>query len=199
MTKRKFLVIIFVQLIFHCNGQIKLYVALTGSDKNAGTLSMPFKSPEMAIAKALMQTGKDVIIQFREGVYNLNKTIKITSESYHLNSLFIRSYKNEKVTISGAKKITVQWQAYKNGILKSQLALTEKPDRLLMNGVNLPMARYPNYDSTARVFNGTAADAISDKKVASWSNPDGGYIHALHNGEWGDFHYLIRVKPTMGN
>ena len=198
MTKRKFLVIIFVQLIFHCNGQIKLYVALTGSDKNAGTLSMPFKSPEMAIAKALMQTGKDVIIQFREGVYTLNKTIEITSENYHLNSLVIRSYKKEKVTISGAEKISPKWQPYKNSILKSHVALTEKPDRLLMNGVNLPMARYPNYDSTARVFNGTAANAISNEKVANWRNPNGGYIHALHNGEWGDFHYLITGKTNEG-
>ncbi len=198
MTKRKFLVIIFVQLIFHCNGQIKLYVALTGSDKNAGTLSMPFKSPEMAIAKAMKQTGKDVIIQFRGGVYNLNKTIEITSAGYHLNSLIISNYKNEKVTITGVKKITVQWQPYKNGILKSPLLLTELPDRLFINGNNLPMARYPNYDATARVFYGTSADAISDEKVSNWKHPEGGFIHALHNGEWGDFHYLITGKTLEG-
>ena len=42
------------------------------------------------------------------------------------------------------------------------------------------MARYPNYDRCARVFNGVAADAISEERVEGWNNPTGGYVHALH-------------------
>ncbi|MEO6188363.1 MAG: PDZ domain-containing protein, partial [Ginsengibacter sp.] len=51
----------------------------------------------------------------------------------------------------------------------------------------------------ARVFHGTAADAISNEKVKSWKNPTGGYIHALHEGEWGAFHYRITGKDENGN
>jgi hypothetical protein len=187
-----------MQCIFHCSGQIKLYVALNGSDTNSGTIAQPFQSPVAAIAKAIALTGKDAVIEIRKGVYHVDKTIEITSAAYQLHSLIIRSYKNEQVIISGAKKIAPQWQPYKNGISQAHVVLNEKPDRLLMNGMNLPMARYPNYDSTARVFNGTAADAISDERVSKWLHPQGGFVHALHNGEWGDFHYFITGKATDG-
>src|SRR5690606_36118068 len=60
------------------------------------------------------------------------------------------------------------------------------------------MARYPNYDTDQRVFNGTAADAISHERVKSWNNPEGGYVHALHQGEWGGFHYRIKDKKENG-
>ncbi|MDN3655538.1 PDZ domain-containing protein [Ferruginibacter paludis] len=187
-----------MQCIFNCSGQIKLLVALNGNDTNSGTITQPFQSPAAAIAKAITLTGKDVVIEIRKGVYYLDKTIGITAASYQAHSLTIRGYKNEQVTISGAQKITPKWQPYKNGILQSHIVLNEKPDRLLMNGKNLPMARYPNYDSTARVFNGTAADAISDERVRNWQHPQGGFIHALHEGEWGDFHYLITGKTNDG-
>lgn len=198
MTKRSSLLIVFIHCVFYCSAQVKLFVATNGSDSNPGTITHPFQSPTAAIAKAITLSGKDVVVEIRNGVYHLDKTINITATTYQLHSLIIRSYKNEKVTISGAQKITPQWQPYKNGILQSHTALTEKPDRLLMNGINLPMARYPNYDSTARVFNGTAADAISDERVRNWQHPEGGFIHALHNGEWGDFHYLVTGKTADG-
>ena len=56
------------------------------------------------------------------------------------------------------------------------------------------MARYPNFDSTAHFLGGTAADAVSKERAAGWQSPAGGYVHALHRSEWGDFHYLITGK-----
>ena len=198
MTKRKLLSIVFIQCVFNCSAQVKFFVASNGNDNNSGTIAKPFQSPAAAIEKAISLSGKDAIIEIRNGVYHLDKTIVITAAAYQLKSLTIRGYKNENVVMSGTQKISPQWQSYKNGILQAPIALAEKPDRLLMNGINLPMARYPNYDSTARVFNGTAADAISDEKVRNWQHPQGGFIHALHNGEWGDFHYLITGKANEG-
>jgi Right handed beta helix region/PDZ domain len=182
-----------------CLGQVKLYVSNSGSDQNAGTQNKPFKTLESAVQKALRLKGKDVILQLRGGTYFLSKTIAVSAGDYQIKSLTIEPYAKEKVTVAGSKEIHLQWKPYKNGIFQAKLDLKEAPDRLFLNGKTLHMARYPNYDSTARVFNGTAADAISKERVAKWKNPEGGYIHALHFGEWGDFHYRITGKKADGN
>ena len=60
------------------------------------------------------------------------------------------------------------------------------------------MTRHLNYNATARVFNGTAPDAISNERFASWKIPGGGYIHELQLGKWGDFYYRITGKDNNG-
>ena len=56
------------------------------------------------------------------------------------------------------------------------------------------MARYPNFNEDVLPMNGTAPDALSPQKVRTWANPKGAYVHALHNGEWGGFHYKVIGK-----
>jgi pimeloyl-ACP methyl ester carboxylesterase len=60
------------------------------------------------------------------------------------------------------------------------------------------MARYPNYDPSAQYFDGWAADAFSKERAARWSNPAGGFMHAMHRHLWGDFHYQITGKSATG-
>ncbi len=198
MTKKFYLSIILLQIFFFCAGQNKIYLSLRGSDKNEGTLNEPFKTLKVAITKALTFAGRDVIVEIRGGTYSLDKTLDISSNDFSLRSLTIRPYLNEKVIITGSKKVKLQWQPYKNGIVKATLDLAVSPDQLFLNNNSLAMARYPNYDSTARVFNGTDSDAISNERVKTWKNPTGGYIHALHQGEWGAFHYRITGKDENG-
>lgn len=198
MTKKLFLSIILLQISFFCVAQNKFYVSTIGSNKNAGTFNKPFKTLDGAIIKALTYTGKDVTIEMLGGSYSLDKMINISSNNFSLHSLSIRPYQNEKVTITGSQKVKLNWEPYKNGILKATLNVTNSPDQLFVNGNTMHMARYPNYDSTARVYNGTAPDAISDERVKTWKNPAGGYIHALHQGEWGSFDYLITGKDDNG-
>ena len=71
-------------------------------------------------------------------------------------------------------------------------------DQLFVNGQRQHMARYPNYDPNARQFNGSAADAIATERVARWSDPAGGYIHAMHEALWGDMHWRILGKQADG-
>jgi len=47
-------------------------------------------------------------------------------------------------------------------------------------------------------FNGSAADAIAPERVARWSDPTGGYIHAMHEALWGDMHWRILGKQADG-
>ncbi len=196
----KFLLSLILCLIFSfCVGQDKIYVSTLGIDTGPGTLTKPFRTLDAAIKKAGSHTGKDVTIEMRGGIYRLSKTIEISSDDFLAGYLRIRPYLKEKVTVTGSQKVNPHFKPYKNGILKASLDITTPPDQLFLNGKPLHMARYPNYDSTARVFNGTAADAISIERVKTWKNPTGGYIHALHQGEWGAFHYRITGKDENGD
>ncbi len=198
MTRKFLLSIILLPVFFFCAGQNTIYVSTKGNDNNPGTVSKPFRTLQTAIINAIRLEGKDVSIEMRGGTYSLQKTIEITSSDFSVGFLNIRAYKNEKVTITGSKKIKLRWQPYKNGILKATLDLTKSPDQFFLNGKAAHMARYPNYDATARVYHGTAEDAISDERVKTWKNPAAGYIHALHEGEWGSFDYLITGKDENG-
>ena len=66
-------------------------------------------------------------------------------------------------------------------------------------GTMLTMARFPNYDSFAVRFHGTSAEATSPERVKGWKNPSGGFLHAMHIDDWGDFHYRITGKDNDGN
>jgi hypothetical protein len=185
-------------LSFSANAQLYVFVAPNGNDHNNGNIQRPFKTVQAAVAAIQSKQNQHVVIEIRAGTYYLDSTIIIKSYGFKNKSLIIRGYKNEKVTFSGARPYKLQWQRCKEGVYKAAIDLPESPDRLFFNGRALSMARYPNYDSAARVFNGTAADAISDEKVKQWHNPAGAYVHALHKGEWGGFHYRVTGKDAGG-
>lgn len=193
--KKQLLLAMFV-LPFWCIAQQNFYVAPNGNNGNPGTLLKPLKTLEGALKKAAVLKGKAVNIYFRSGTYTTDKTVEISPANFTGRSLTIQPYQNESVVFSGGKPIKIKWEFYKNGIYKANIALAEKPDQLFLNGKALPMARYPNFDVNARVFNGTAADALEPAKVSRWDNPKGAYVHALHRGEWGGFHYLVTGKQN---
>ncbi len=196
---RNFLLLAALISAMEANAQVKLYVAPHGKNTGPGTAGQPFKTIEFAVQRALQITGKDVTIGIAGGTYNLLSTIEITSESYALRSLCLQGLPGQNVVVKGSQDIFPKWQMQKNGRLVADIDFKDAaPDRLFLNGRALPMARYPNYDSSTRHFNGTASDAISDERVAKWKNPAGGYIHALHSGEWGGFHYRITGKSPEG-
>lgn len=180
-----------------CIGQT-LFVSTTGNDENAGTKALPLKTLTRAITLALGHKNADVNIEIFSGNYPIGQTINIYAKDYKLRSLTIRAYGNERVILSGSQDIKPDWKASKEGALFSKMDPGESFDQLFMDGKLLHMARYPDFDSTAKVFNGTAPDAISEERVAKWANPEGGYIHTLHQSEWGDFHYLIHGKDQHG-
>ena len=115
------------------------------------------------------------------------------------HSLTICSYPGEKAVISGGSVLGTAWKTYKGGIMMSKIEGTEGIDMLFGDGRLLTMARFPNYDSTAVRFHGTSADATSPERVKGWKNPEGGFLHAMHRDDWGDFHYRITGKDRDGN
>ena len=160
-------------------------------------------SPGASISEAVNQCdGKTgtTSIYLREGVYHLTSPIVITSSQGNENhSLTISSYPGEKAVISGGTVLQTKWKRYRGGIMKSKIQGSEEIDMLFGDGRLLTMARFPNYDSTAVRFHGTSADATSPERVKGWKNPEGGFLHAMHRDDWGDFHYRITGKDNDGN
>jgi len=201
--RNRYLYAILICFQFVCStlfAQHKLYVSPSGSDANAGTITSPLKTPAAAIERINRSKQSHIAILFRQGTYYLNETIALDNSNSQGKTISLEAYKNEIVTFSAGRKLSLKWEKYAGNIWKSKIENTGF-ESLFINGTPQILARYPNYDSTARVFNGTAEDAISPERIAQWKNPAGGYLHALHQSEWGSFHFRIKgilnKKPDL--
>jgi hypothetical protein len=178
---------------------VKFFLSPSGNDQNTGTINKPFQSLKKALTCIPNYPGKKISIQLRGGTYYLDQTLLLESTKTVSKTLQITAYRNEKVFISAGRRLLLKWTLYKDGIYQAVIPSGISFERMYINGALQTLARYPNYDSTARVFHGTSADAIAPERVKRWANPAGGYIHALHTGEWGSFDYLIKGVDDKGN
>lgn len=181
--------------------QTAYFVSPSGSDKQDGSMKTPFRTIEKAQEKARQIMTGEVTIYLRQGEYHLSRPLTFTSEDGHaLKSLTLCAYPGEKPIISGGVALATHWQPFRGGIMKTKLNSHQlSVDMLVVNGQIRPLARYPNYDSTAVRFKGVSPDATSPERVKTWKNPVGGYLHAMHAHDWGDFHYRIIGKDNEGN
>jgi hypothetical protein len=175
------------------------YVSIKGDDTNLGTISKPFKTLERALFVSHEFSGKAVSIQLMGGTYYLAKTIVLNSSEKLPSRLEIKAYDDQKVIISAGRKLNPDWQLFKNGIYKTQLPADVSFERLYVNGMLQNMVRYPNADTTARIFDGTAGDATYYVRVLTWGNPFGGYVHALDESGEGSLHYKITGVDDTDN
>jgi len=185
-------------LFLHTQAQQTLYVSPQAKQGGNGTIQAPFSSLPVALSMVKESLQQKVNIVLRNGKYFLDSTLLITSAVLQDHSLSISAYPGEKVIISGAKKLSLVWTNWKEKIIKADIGKGLIIDQLYCNGRALPMARYPNYDANQRVFNGTATDAISKERIKKWADPESGYVHAMHQGEWGGFHYRITGVDEKG-
>ena len=180
--------------------QTNLYVSLRGNDAGSGTRNSPFATLHKAI-EAARKTRGPVLIKLFGRTYNIVRPVVFTSvDSRKTNEpLTITNVENQKVIINGGAVLKdLNWKKYKNGIWQTTIHQDVIFDVLFVNGQLQRMARYPNYDSNAHYFGGTADDALSPERVAGWKSPAGGYAHTLHPSEWGDVHYVIKGKKANG-
>lgn len=129
------------------------------------------------------------------GTYYLSETLKLTAEDSGLN---MQVAPGERVIISGGYKLSLQWKPYKDGIIQAKVPDDMTFDQLFVNGKSQMMARYPNYHADVMPYGGFSADAFSKERASRWSNPAGGYIHAMHVAHWGGYHYKITGKNEQG-
>ncbi|MEI7911284.1 MAG: PDZ domain-containing protein [Verrucomicrobiota bacterium] len=176
----------------------EFHVSVQGDDANPGTLAKPFATLRRAQQAARRLAGHEAVtIMIRSGTYHLPDTWVFTAADSGSQAapVVYQAYGGEQPVISGALQLPkLKWQPYKDGILQAVVPDDLATDQIFVNGERQVLARYPNFDPRARIFNGSAADAISPQRVATWQDPAGGFIHALHGSEWGGMHYLITGK-----
>ena len=174
------------------------FVSPAGSDANSGTLERPFSTLQRAQQAARQKHG-DVFL--RGGTYYLPATLVFTAQDSGTKAapVVLESYQGEKPIISGGVRLEkLDWQPYTNGVLQAQVPPDLQTEEIFVNGERQTLARYPNLNPQAQYFDGFAADAISEQRAARWSNPAGGYYHAMHPALWGDFAWRITGKNTDG-
>jgi hypothetical protein len=110
-----------------------------------------------------------------------------------------KSVRGSISVLSGGNRIAPVWTPYRDGIMQTPVPPETDTDQLFVNGQRQILARYPNYDPNAKYLNGWSEDAISPERVRRWSDPLGGYIHALDEYLWGSLHYEITGKDAGGN
>ena len=180
-----------------------LYVSPTGNDANTGTRDKPLAS--LAAARDAVRNlarKETVTVHVGDGVYYLPETLVFTpDDSGSKQHPVLYSAQTEGgAVLSGGSQLELSWEPHKDGIFKAQTPAGLQIDQLFIEGRNQRMARYPNYDSSkkAEPYQGFAADAFAKERAASWADPTGGYIHAMHRSGWGGYHYLITGKGDDG-
>jgi len=180
-----------------CHAQ-PYFVSPTGDDANPGTQDQPFATLQRAQQAARQKRG-DVFL--RGGTYYLSAPLVFTAQDSGAKDapVVFQNYRGEKAIISGGSRLDhLDWQTLKNGILQAKVPTDLQTEEIFVNGERQILARYPNFDPKAQYFDGFAADAISPERVARWTNPAGGYYHAMHPALWGDFTWRITGKTTDG-
>jgi len=179
--------------------ELQLWVSVEGNDTNPGTYAQPLLTFDRARQTVRIHPGRGAVpitVNFVGGTYYLEDTIVFSGEDSGTADAPI-TYAAESgayVVISGGQRLDPKWRLHRDGVLKATVPTGLEIDQLFVNGRRQPMARYPDFDPDAQYFQGFAADCDSPERVATWANPTGGYLHAMHRSLWGDMHWQIQGK-----
>ena len=180
----------------------EFFVSPSGDDAAAGTQAAPFRSPAKAQTAARLRAGREAVtVHLLPGVHYLAKALILTPEDSgtRVNPVLWQAEDAKPTVLSGGQRLALTWEPHRNGIVKARVPADLQADQLFLNGQSLPMARFPNFDPSVRHFNGFSPEAFAPARAQNWANPIGGFIHAMHRHEWGDFHYRILGKSTDGS
>ena len=85
-----------------------------------------------------------------EGTYYLETPLTFSSEDSGTRSapVIFAAAENQRVTLSGGRKLACAWTSYKNGVMMSKVPAGLDFSQLFIDGKRQIRARYPNYDSS---------------------------------------------------
>ena len=204
MYRYSILLFLFGAVIFNSCGQgIKIYVSPEGNDNASGLqMTLPLKTIDRALKLAEEENAKNKLANTRiillDGHYRLEESISIDSDQ-NIGPLSIEAANPGSVVIKGSKLIEGTWEQYNGEIMQLKTSIEISPyAQLFVNGLEMVLARYPNYNSAISHYHGYAPDAIDPERVKQWEKPEGAILHAMHRGEWGGFHYLVEDVNKKG-
>lgn len=182
----------------------EFHVSPRGDDRNPGTAERPWKSLAGARdgVRAFKATSTGPItVVVHVGTYALPETLVLGPEDSGTEDAPItyRATPGDEVVVSGGVVLTSKWTPYRDGIFKADVPEGFRTDQLFVDGERQPLARFPNEDPKAQYFNGSDREAFGRERAKRWSDPRGGFIHAMHKHMWGDFHYRITGKDAEGD
>jgi hypothetical protein len=200
------LISLFFVVVCGCSSQqapVVIHVSPEGSDSAAGSSASPLRTLEEAQSRAREFAGKlPVTVLCGDGIYYLEETLELTKEDSGTAEapVVYRAQNEGQAVLSGGLLLKLQWEPYRDGIQMARTPEGLDLDQLFVNGERQHMARYPNYDPAKKdvPYRGSAADAFTPERAKTWSDPAGGYIHAMHEDRWGGYHYRITGKSANG-
>jgi hypothetical protein len=203
MLKNTFSILILISIVFNsCAQEAEIYVSPYGDDNATGLdKTSPLKTIDVALKRAgenIQNKSAGTRIILLDGNYRLNKAIRIDPD-YITGQLSIEAINPGKAVIKGSKIIGGEWKKYEGNIYQLKTEVEISPfAQVYIDGNEMVLARYPNYDSTISHYKGYAADVIDPERVKHWKNPEGAIVHAMHRGEWGGFHYVVESVNKKG-
>ncbi len=179
------------------------YVSPRGRDDDDGSADAPFATLRRARdAVRLLDKSRTGPIEIRvlPGTYRLSRALRLEAQDSgsQLSPICYKAERAGEAVISGTRVLSLDWRAYRGGILQAEVPEEIAIDTLILDGQVLRMARYPKFDPEGGILNGTSADALSPERVSRWANPAGAWIHALHSHQWGGYHVPIMGKDEHG-
>ncbi len=212
-TFTRLLLVIAVGIFFSCQPKTRdIYVSPQGNDDQNGSAEQPIKTLQKAKDLAASYAGKqEVNIILEDGTYYLDETLVFNfkdsgTEEFPIN--FRAAHEGDAV-ISGGKELSLNWRPYENGIYRASVDGDVNIDQLYINGQRQRMARFPNAIEGKNVFDAWELihtkepdpknDPLNPERIASWSNPEGAYVHAMHTALWGDMHWVVNGKNEDGS
>nr|WP_299074367.1 peptide-binding protein [uncultured Allomuricauda sp.] len=188
----------------------EIYVSVNGDDTAVGTEEQPIRTIERARDMAASLKGKvDIVLQ--DGTYYLSQPVifEANNSGTEKYPVTYRAANEGKAIISGGSLLELQWEPFRDGIYKALVPADIKEiDQLYVNGINQRMARFPNAIEGKNVFDtwdlhhtkkpDPENDPLETERIASWSDPTGAYLHAMHAALWGDMHWLVKGRKDDG-
>jgi Right handed beta helix region len=128
------------------------YVSPRGDDNNSGTAASPFATLQRAqrAVRAVKNASSRPKVVILEGTYYLETPLTFSSEDSGTRSapVIFAAAENQRVTLSGGRKLACAWTSYKNGVMMSEVPPGLVFTQLFVDGKRQIRARYPNYDSS---------------------------------------------------
>lgn len=142
------------------------------------------------LSNLIENSSDDIFVSVKSGKYYGSLQLK----SLKCKSLTICG--EGSVSISGAQKMICSFKRNNDLIITANLPSGLSFDRLKLNGRQMIMARYPNY-SDGELFGGVTSLSELNERARQWKNPSTGYLHSLHENEWGG--NCCKVKGYRNN
>jgi len=185
-------------------GAVTLHVAPSGDDTADGSRQHPLATlagAQRHLRQSVPRQREPIDVIVHAGVYYLAEPLVFGPEDSGtaLAPVTYRAAPGEEVVLSGGRRLQPDWRAWRDGIMVTDTPPDFATDQLFVNGVRLPLARYPNFDAQTAILNGYAADVLAPARTARWAAPIGGLVHALDENRWGGCHFVITGRNPDGS